>query len=46
MLEWQRIGSLSPGPEIVLSIYIGIKLSSFAHNCGCVLNGDNAMAAI
>ena len=27
-------------------VHLGLNLSSSAHNCGCVVNGGNAMAAI
>ena len=27
-------------------VNLGLNVSSFAHNCGCVVDGDNAMAAI
>ena len=37
---------MTPGSEIMLLCILGLNLSSFAHNCGCVVNGGNAMAAI
>ena len=27
-------------------VHSGLNVSSFAHNCGCMVDGDNAMAAI
>ena len=27
-------------------VHSGLNVSSFAHNCGCVVNGSDAMAAI
>ena len=27
-------------------MHLGLNVSSFAHNCGCMVNGGNAMAAI
>ena len=27
-------------------VHLGLNVSSSAHNCGCVVNGVNAMAAI
>ena len=27
-------------------VHLGLNASSFAHNCGCVVDGGNAMAAI
>ena len=27
-------------------VYLGLNVSSSAHNCGCVVDGSNAMAAI
>ena len=27
-------------------VHLGLNVSSSAHNCGCVVNGGNAMAAI
>ena len=27
-------------------VQLGLNVSSFAHNCGCVVNGGNTMAAI
>ena len=27
-------------------VHLGLNVSSFIHNCGCVVDGDNAMAAI
>ena len=27
-------------------VHLGINVSSSAHNCGCVVDGGNAMAAI
>ena len=27
-------------------VHLGLNVSSSAHNCGCVVNGCNAMAAI
>ena len=27
-------------------VHLGLNVSSSAHNCGCVVDGDNAMAAI
>ena len=38
---------MAPGTVIMLlCIYIGLNVSSSAHNCGCVVDGGNAMAAI
>ena len=28
------------------SVHLGLNVSSSAHNCGCVVDGGNAMAAI
>ena len=27
-------------------VHLGLNISSFAHNCGCAVNGSNTMAAI
>ena len=27
-------------------LHLGLNVSSFAHNCGCMVDGSNAMAAI
>ena len=27
-------------------VHLGLNISSSAHNCGCVVDGGNAMAAI
>ena len=27
-------------------VHLGITVGSYAHNCGCVVDGGNAMAAI
>ena len=31
-----------PGPIV----HLGLNVSNSAHNCGCVVDGSNAMAAI
>ena len=37
---------MSSGSEIMLLCNLGLNVSSSAHNCGCVVDGSNAMAAI
>ena len=39
---------MTPRSEIMLLciIIIGINVCSSAHNCGCLVSGSNAMAAI
>ena len=29
-----------------VTVHLGLNVSSSAHNCGCVVDGGNAMAAI
>ena len=31
---------------VIMLLHLGLNVSSSAHNCGCVVNGGNAMAAI
>ena len=31
---------------IILIVYLGLNVSNSAHNCGCVVDGGNAMAVI
>ena len=33
-------------PGTVILCILGLNVSSSAHNCGCVVDGGNAMAAI
>ena len=42
MVSRGEIG-LEPGYVIV---HLGLNVSSSAHNCGCVVDGGNAMAVI
>ena len=38
---------MAPGSGIMLlCIYIGLNVSNSARNCGCVVDGGNAIAAI
>ena len=38
---------MAPRTVIMLAIvHLGLNVSSSAHNCGCVVDGGNAMAAI
>ena len=38
---------MAPGTVIMLLyIHLGLDVSSSTHNCGCVVNGGNAIAAI
>ena len=32
--------------QLLAKVYLGPNVSSFAHDCGCVVNGCGAMAAI
>ena len=29
-----------------VAVHLGLNVSSFAHNCGCVVDGGNVMAAM
>ena len=29
-----------------VTVHLGLNVSSFAHNCGCMVDGGNTMAAI
>ena len=38
---------MTPRSEIIIIImHLGLNVNSSAHNCGCMVNGGNAMAAI
>ena len=46
MPERQRAGFMSPGVSNHVVVHLGLNISSSAHNCGCVVDGGNALAAI
>ena len=37
---------MTPGSEIMVLCILGLNVSSSTHNCGCVVDGGGAMAAI
>ena len=38
---------MAPGSEVMFVIvHLGLYVNSSAHNCGCVVDGGNAMVAI
>ena len=37
---------MSPGVRNDFIVRLGLNVSSSTHNCGCVVNGGNTMAAI
>ena len=43
----QRNGKFSQNAKLVQNgkVHLGLNVSSSAHNCGCVVNGGNTVAA-
>ena len=42
----ERNGKFSQNGSDHAVVHLGLNISSSAHNCGCVVDGGNAMAAI